>query len=97
MLIEVIQFIKNRSLPFEEKVIIRHFGHLFAKPVDENLGSGFIHRRNQIGINNRVIDHQAGVEFVVAVAPSICRGLRFDKIDCRNSRITQIIKDGERC
>ena len=67
---------------------------MIAKTVDKNLTARVIDSRNQIWIDDRVVDHQSRVIFIGRIR---CRGiLRLDEIDRRNRGVSKVIEDRDR-
>ena len=92
--LQVIKLVERRSLSFDEVVVIRNGGCLLTEPVNEDLLAGVVDRADEIRIDDRVVDHQAGVVFVGRIVRR--SGLGLDEVDRGNCGVTEIVKDRDR-
>ena len=83
------------TYPLPEAQLDRFFYKLVIPSPDDDLLAGIVNRADQIWIDDRIVDHQTCIVLVCRVI-SRCR-LCFDKVNRCNSRVTQIVKDRDRC
>ena len=93
--LQIVELVKRRALALDEVVVIWDRSGLLAEPVDKNLVTGVVDGADKVRINDRVIDHQTSIVFVRRVVSRSCLGL--DKVDRGDRRVTEIVKDGDRC